>query len=319
MIRKCLKCFGWLSISILILLLLLIAVFCFLIGTDRGLSFASGEATKRIEGLSFDDMEGNVFSGGIQMQSLQYSNASVEVNASGIDSSWKLRCAIQKKFCLETLRVEQLNVEVLPTTEKTVKTKEPISLPTIDLPIDATIDELFVSKLRVTLPDDSVHEINDVHLSAKATKHGIDIDDLSASYGDKTAKISGVLMPGGDYPLELNIAVTAEDILPEHLPEGSGKQPLTVKAILSNTVRDLAISAQTSGALKTTLTGSVQPFKPYRPIFIRFPARLQSHTLHSSRRRKDSCIHRTTQRAAKHRESLNTCGSYRHIERHSNR
>jgi len=114
MIRKCLKCFGWLSLGILILITLMIAIFCVVIGTDRGLSFASGEATKRIEGLSFNGIEGNVFSGGIQMESLQYSNASVAVNASGIDSSWKLRCAIQKKFCLETLHVDQLNVEVLP-------------------------------------------------------------------------------------------------------------------------------------------------------------------------------------------------------------
>jgi len=255
--------------GIFILLLVVIALFCFAIGTDRGLVFASGEAIKRVEGLTLSGIEGNVFSGGIQMESLQYDNAAVDVNASGIDSSWKLRCAIQKKFCLETLHVDQLNVKVLTTTENSVSPKGKIMLPEIELPIDATIDELLVNKLQLTLPDESIHEIYDIHLSAKSTKHRIDINDLSASYQDKTAKISGSLTPTGDYPLDMNVEVTADDILPEHLPEGIGKQPLSLEIKLSNTVRNLTLHVQSDGVIDTTLTGSVQPLDNSYPLNLR--------------------------------------------------
>ncbi len=269
MIRKCLKCLGWLLLVILILLLILAAVFYFAIGTDRGLSFASNEASKRIEGLSLNEVEGNILSGGIQMESLHYSNESINVNATGIDSSWKLRCAMQKKVCVETLRIDELNVDVLATSEKSEDPKEPLTLPELKLPVDATFDDLVVNKLRVTLPDDSVHEINDIHLSATATNRGIDINDLSASYQDKTAKISGSLTPSGDYPLDIDVSLTADDILPDELPEGSGNQALSVNAKLSNTVRNLNLSADTDGVFKTTLTGSIQPLATNYPLNVR--------------------------------------------------
>jgi len=265
-IKKCFKGLAWLLLSIFILLTLIIILFCLMIGTDKGIEVASKEASKHVEGLSALGVEGNIFAGGIQMETFHFSNTSVDVNAKGVNSSWELRCALQKKFCLETLSIDELTIDVAPTEKKTDSSSGPIELPDLKLPIDASIDSVLISRLLINLPDNSKHEVRNVHLSAKTTQNGIDIENLSASYQDKSVKITGTLTPSGDYPLDMDIAMSADDVLPDSLPEGEGNQMQAIHIKLTDSVRNLAFIAATKGIVNATVAGTASPLDKLLPV-----------------------------------------------------
>jgi len=268
--KRLLKWFGWILLVLLVIILLVLGVAYFLLGTDSGFAMATREAAKRVEGLEIANGEGNIKKG-IDAESLSFSNDALSVQADGVNTDWRLSCLMQKEFCLDAVIIDKLTVETFDTGKPVEeKTPGPIELPAINLPIDVTIKEVLVKKLTFQPPGDGPAQvIDDIALSARTEGNQVFIDNISAAYQDYTVAVKGDVTLQDDYPLDVELALNATDVLPDSVPEGEGEQPVAVALTLSDTLRNLSIDTQVSGVVDAALTGKLQPLEPNLPATLK--------------------------------------------------
>lgn len=266
------KLFKWLGILLLVLILIILVVLgvaSFLLGTDKGFAFSAKQADKYVAGLELESVQGNVFRG-VDAQSITFRNDALSVAARNLDSDWRLGCLLEKAFCLDKIIIDEVNVETF-ATDKPVEEKPPagpIELPEINLPIDVVVKEILVRKLTFKAPGDAPEQVvNDIRLAVHTENgHQVFLDTLAARYQDYSANIDGDITLQGDYPLSIGLKLDARDVLPDSVPEGEGEQPVQLQLDLSNTLRDLAIDTQISGAAEASLTGTLQPLEETLPV-----------------------------------------------------
>lgn len=258
--KHLLKWIGKLCLFVLLLIVVVLACLYFVAGTDKGFSLAANQATSRVDGLSLGRVGGNLLSG-IESDSVVFESESIKLHIEGIASTWRLSCLVQKTFCLDKLVVDSVSVETLASSaEKAHATTGPIELPDIQLPIGASIQDVFIRELSIKLPGEApAHVIEDISLLAQTDGNTVTIDNFSVVYQTYTAALSGSVALENDYPLSFLLELAAEDVIPDELPEGNGEQPGNIRIQLSNTLRDLTIASDVTGAVNASLTGLIKP------------------------------------------------------------
>ncbi len=269
--KKLLKWLGRILLVLVILILIVLGIAWFLLGTDRGFSFATREASKRVDGLQLTNVNGNLVSG-IDVEALSFENESLSVQAEGVDSQWRLGCLLQREFCLDRIILDEVTVETFATDAPPAeKTAGPIELPSVNLPIDITVKDILVRKLIFKAPGDAPEQvINDIAVTARTEGSDVFIDNVSAAYQDYTLSASGEITLDGEYPLDLLVELNATDVLPDTVPEGVGDQPVAVTVKLSETLENLAINTRVSGTVEAELIANVQPLNTQLPATVRF-------------------------------------------------
>ncbi len=264
--KKLFKWLGILLLALLILLLIILGLAYFLAGTDKGFSLTSSELNKRVPGLVLTGTEGNLIHG-IKADDINFENDAIKVDAKGVDTAWSLSCLLDKEFCLDRVVIDSVDVQTFASDTPPQQSTGPVELPEITLPVGAKISEVLIKRLSIQLPGDAPpHVVQDIQLSAEAHNNVVDISTLSARYDTYTASVSGNIELTGDYPLDLDIALTAEDILPNELPEGDGDQSANVAIALNQSLKNLAVGVEAQGSVSATLTGSVKPLDPKIPV-----------------------------------------------------
>ncbi len=266
MIKRLLKWLGILLVVILVLILLSLGLVYVLAGTDTGFRRVSQEVTKRVDGLVLGTVDGNLKSG-IGTDSLSFENNAVSVNATGLDSDWRFSCFLKRRFCLDSLAIDEVKISTFPTEKSEPASDAPIELPSIALPLDFTAKQILVRKLIFQPPDDAeAITLENINLSARTQDNVVLLENASLHYQTYDAKLSGTIEPYDEYPLDLTLELDAQDLIPDTLPEGEGSQPANVTVELSNTLRNININTQITGSVEATLEGVVQPLDKELPL-----------------------------------------------------
>lgn len=266
--KRLLKWIGILLLVIVLLIVIIIGALYLFAGTEKGFYIAAKQATSRVEGLTLGTVGGNLLSG-IESNAIEFQNDTLKFEAKGIASKWRLSCLVKKEFCLDKLVIDSVAVETFTSNTEKEATSGPIELPTIQLPIGADIKAVFIRQLSVKLPGDApAHVVEDISLDVHTEGNTVILDNLSALYQNYSAAITGNVTLEDDYALELLIDVDAKDVLPEDLPEGNGDQAVNVRILLSESLRNLTIQSDISGAINATIAGSVKPLDSTLPADI---------------------------------------------------
>jgi len=135
------------------------------------------------------------------------------VDVAGLDSAWRTRCLLRKKFCLDTLILDEVRFTQKPTEAVASTSTGPIELPTVSLPLDVSVNDLRIKRF-VFQPvgDAPSHTVENIRLVAKAKGDTLYIEDLSAAYQSYTAAVNGEVQLDGDYPLDLDLALNATNL-----------------------------------------------------------------------------------------------------------
>ena len=267
-VKSLFRCCKIVLLVIIVLALMIVAVCWLALGTDTGFARVSHTLKDRIPGLEFSETSGNLGSG-LTTDYISYENNSVAIKAQGIESSWQISCLLRRKYCLNNVQIDQLDMALFAAdaTATAEPSTGPISLPTIALPVDFNVEKILIKQLNFQPPGDApVQVINDILLSGHTTDDTVFLDELAANYKDYSASVSGSVTLSGDYPLELQAKLEAKDILPSEVIEGEGDQSAVLTLALSNSLRDLAVDATLSGAVDAKLVGTVQPLENDLPI-----------------------------------------------------
>jgi len=260
----------WTLLILIVLILIVLGVAYYLAGTDSGFARLSSLANKHVAGLEIEASSGNLQTG-ISAGAVSFSNDTIDIKAAGLNSAWQLNCLLEKRFCLDDLHIEELDVttRAAEVTEPAEPRTGAIELPDIALPIDVSISDVSIGVVRFQGPGDvPVQVINDIELSASTEDSVVTIDNLSLAYQPYSASLAGNIELQGEYPLELTLAVNADDVLPDSVPEGVGKQPLQIDSQLSGSLTNLTIDAVISGVADVTIGGNVQALEQNLPATI---------------------------------------------------
>ncbi|MFK7996421.1 MAG: translocation/assembly module TamB domain-containing protein [Granulosicoccus sp.] len=263
----------WLLLSIgalLLIVALLLVVLYWLTGTDSGFARVSSLANKHVTGLSIDESTGNLRNG-IKANAINFSNETIDVKASGLTSAWQLSCLLKRRFCLDDLHIDTLDVTTRAPEKEQAETPRTgaIELPDIALPLDASIRDISIGTVRFQAPGDApVQVINDIHLSASTLDSVVTVDDMSLAYQQFKTRLAGTIELQGEYPLSLSLTVNANDVLPDTVPEGSGDQALQVDATLSGTLANLLVHTDISGVADVSLRATAQPLEQKLPATV---------------------------------------------------
>jgi len=262
--KRLLKWLGILLLVLLVLVLLVLGVVYFVAGTEKGFNLVTREAARRVDGLELDAFEGNLRKG-IATEALSFENDALKIEARGVDTAWRLGCLTERRFCLDRAIVDELDVTTYATEAAPKEPGGPIELPSIALPIDVTLEEVLVKRLTFQAPGDAPPQVlENLSLSARTDDGTLFLDEASVDYQSYAANVTGTVTPDGDYPLELTLLAALEGVVPEG--EGMGDvRDVLVTLELDNTLRELDLAAEVTGALEATLAGQVEPLEPDLP------------------------------------------------------
>lgn len=235
-----------LGLLLLVPLLLLTAVLLAL-RSETGTAWVIDQ----VPGLRVEADRGSLF-GQWQAQHLVWRGYGVEVVVQSPLVDWSPSCLFQKQLCVDQLKAEALSVTQLPPAEPSADGGSAIALPGVDLPLGVRIDAVRLGPF--TFNGNTVWD----RLELDAGGSGADwhIDRVWYRLGDYTVSASGRVETRRDWPVSLDVTAT--------LPPPEGDQ-WTIDARLSGTVRDVQVSARSSGYLEAQLTGRVAPLDPSLP------------------------------------------------------
>lgn len=246
-------------ILILLLFLLIIGSAFFFLGTERGFGWTTERLQNFDERLTLAPTTGNL-NDGIGTEAVTWEDDNLSVQANGIHSKWSSRCLLRTAFCLEKLNIEELAIETRPSSEKKPEKTGTIELPNVILPLQFNAGEITIDKLSLTSvgSDAEPMVLENITLSATASGSDIRVQDLSVKYKNFSTRIDGDIDLSGDYPIDANVRLDATDVLDEH--------DFQLNAKLTNTVANLKLSADVSGAAKLRANADIQTLQPKTPL-----------------------------------------------------
>ena len=239
---------------------------CYLLATtNKGFELASAEAIKRIDGLDVTSIDGNLRRG-IKAGDVRYENDAMVVTATGVDTAWRLSCLRNREFCLDRAVVDDLYIQSKATSDESPPPSDaPIELPSINLPIDFTAKQVLIKRLRFQPPGDAPEQlVENIRLVAHTDKTQVTLTELSADYQQHRAQLDGSITLEGDYPLELQVNVTAANIFEN--------QDVNLTASLGNSLADLTVAADINGLATLNLSGRLKPLEKNLPAELRITA-----------------------------------------------
>ena len=195
-------CIKWSLLALVVLVLLVLIACYYLAGTDSGFARITQIANDRIAGLAIEYSGGNL-QDGFSATGFTYSNESIDIQGRGLTSNGRLSCLTKRRFCMENLRVEQLDVTLLEASETPddAPREGAIVLPDIKLPIDITLSDISVDRLQFKPKGDAPAQIiEDIRLSATTDDSVLTIENVSLAYAQYRVSLTGTTQLTGVLP-----------------------------------------------------------------------------------------------------------------------
>ncbi|MFN3766734.1 MAG: translocation/assembly module TamB domain-containing protein [Ectopseudomonas guguanensis] len=250
MTRRPLK---WLAAAVLGLLLLFGTALWGMLGTQAG----SRWLLAQVPGLQVDNFRGRLGSAW-QADALLWQQGETRVQLQQLDLAWSPSCLLRLTLCIDRLHLQQAALDLPPSTEPS---GEPLSLPSLNLPLRLQLGDIRLGELRL----DGEGQLSDLELIASWNEQGVDLQRLALQRDDLRLDLSGSLTPQGDWPLALSGRL--------QLPEVDGRPWQVALQLAGELQRSLQLEADSSGYLEAHLQGSVQALAEHLPAELRLTSR----------------------------------------------
>lgn len=208
----------------------------------------------QIPGLEVTHDQGSLF-GTWQADRLRWRGYGVDVLVESPLIDWSPSCLFNLQLCLETLHLEQLDVNVQPPAEEQGEAGD-ISLPGVELPLGLRVTDVRLGTF--TFNGSKVWDRFELDASGSGTDW--EVERVYYQLDDYTAVASGRVETRRDWPVNLEVSA----VLPP--PYGDS---WTIDLALSGSVRDLALAGQSRGYLDAALDGEVEPLASNLPARLR--------------------------------------------------
>ncbi|WP_225316471.1 MULTISPECIES: translocation/assembly module TamB domain-containing protein [Marinobacter] len=235
------------ALAIIILLpLILIGALLLALRSETGTAWVIDQ----IPGLEVEQGQGSLL-GQWQAQWLRWQGYGVGLRLEAPVVDWSPTCLFSKQLCLETLRVETIDLTLQPSADQQKKNDD-IELPGINLPLGLAVREIDLGTF--TLNDGKIWD----HLQVRAEGSGSDwhLQSLTFARDDIGIDASGRVQTRGDWPLALDVGVR---LPPPYGPDWNLALNLTGSAA------DMRVRGTSTGYLEATLSGRVAPLDSALP------------------------------------------------------
>ena len=208
----------------------------------------------QIPGLEVSNDQGSLF-GTWQADRLQWRGYGVDVVVEAPLIDWSPSCLFDLQLCLETLHLEQLDVNVQPSAEEQGPVGD-ISLPGVELPLGLRVTDVRLGTF--TFNGSKVWDRFELDASGSGTDWKL--ERAYYQLDDYTVVASGRVETRRDWPVNLEVSA----VLPP--PYGD---TWTMDLALSGSVRELALVGQSRGYLDAALEGKVELLASNLPARLR--------------------------------------------------
>ncbi len=241
------------GLAVLAILAVLLLALWAVLGTQAGSRWALG----RVPGLSVEHFQGRL-GGQWSADHLLWAQdgSRVELDAPAFD--WSPACLLRMTLCINRLDVEQVRLDVAPSTEES---SGPIQLPDLKLPVSIQLGDVRVGSLLFN----GSEQLKGLQLAAHWTAAGMQIDAVHLQRDGLVLDLNGLLQPSGDWPLTANGNLS--------LPYAPGGAPWTVALkVEGDLLKTLKLDADSSGYLPAKLLGELQPLADDLPAQVHITA-----------------------------------------------
>ena len=222
-----------------------------------GTAFGSRWALGLVPGLSVENFQGRL-GGQWSADHLLWQQDASRVEVDRLIFAWSPLCLARMTLCIEQLKADQVALQLPASADE--PSSGPISLPDLDLPLAIELGDVQVGSLSFN----GSEQLKGLQLVAHWTAEGLQIDSVQLQRDALSLKLSGLLKPGGDWPLN------AEGRLTLPAP-GATPWALDLK-VDGNLLKTLNLQADSSGYLQGRLVGELQPLADNLPAKVRITA-----------------------------------------------
>jgi translocation and assembly module TamB len=245
-----------LKITLLALAGLLVAVVLAL-SMVLGTAFGSRWALGLVPGLSVENFQGRL-GGQWSADRVLWQQDTRRVALERPILAWSPTCLMRMTLCIEQLKADTIAVQLPASADE--PSSGPISLPDLDLPLAIELGDVQIGSLSFN----GSEQLKGLQLVAHWTAEGLQIDSVQLQRDELSLKLSGLLQPRGDWPLNATGRLT--------LPApGATPWALDLK-VAGDLLKTLNLSADSSGYLQGRLTGELQPLADNLPAKVRITA-----------------------------------------------
>ncbi|PBJ07189.1 Translocation and assembly module TamB [Pseudomonas ogarae] len=245
-----------LKITLLALAGVLVAVVLAL-SVVLGTAFGSRWALGLVPGLTVENFQGRL-GGQWSADHVLWQQDASRVEVDRLIFAWSPLCLARMTLCIEQLKADQVALQLPASADE--PSSGPISLPDLDLPLAIELGDVQVGSLSFN----GSEQLKGLQLVAHWTAAGMQIDSVQLQRDELSLKLSGLLKPGGDWPLN------AEGRLTLPAP-GATPWALDLK-VDGNLLKILNLKADSSGYLQGQLSGELQPLADNLPAKVRISA-----------------------------------------------
>ncbi|SDX03362.1 translocation/assembly module TamB domain-containing protein [Pseudomonas sp. NFACC08-1] len=245
-----------LKITLLALAGVLVAVVLAL-SVVLGTAFGSRWALGLVPGLTVENFQGRL-GGQWSADHVLWQRDASRVEVDRLIFAWSPLCLARMTLCIEQLKADQVALQLPASADE--PSSGPISLPDLDLPLAIELGDVQVGSLSFN----GSEQLKGLQLVAHWTAEGMQIDSVQLQRDELSLKLSGLLKPGGDWPL------SAEGRLTLPAP-GTMPWVLDLK-VDGNLLKTLNLKADSSGYLQGQLSGELQPLADNLPAKVRISA-----------------------------------------------
>ncbi|MNQ45056.1 Translocation and assembly module TamB [compost metagenome] len=207
-------------------------------------------ALARVPGLQVSQFSGQL-GGQWRAEQLRWQQGERLVDVRRAEVAWSPLCLLRLTLCVERLQSERIELRLPPDEDEEGGT--PWRLPHLQLPVAVQLGEVRIGSLQLN----GAEQLQGLHLAARWTRAGVQIDSLRLQRGDLALDLSGQVRPSGDWPLSLAGKL--------QLP-APGQQDWQLEVQIAGDVQQsLQVTADSTGYLAGRLRGAVQPLADNLP------------------------------------------------------
>ncbi|WP_024617939.1 translocation/assembly module TamB domain-containing protein [Pseudomonas kilonensis] len=222
-----------------------------------GSTFGSRWALGLVPGLTVENFQGRL-GGQWSADHVLWQQDASRMEVDRLIFAWSPLCLARMTLCIEQLKADQVALQLPASADE--PSSGPISLPDLDLPLAIELGDVQVGSLSFN----GSEQLKGLQLVAHWTAEGLQIDSLQLQRDELGLKLSGLLKPGGDWPL------SAEGRLTLPAP-GATPWALDLK-VDGNLLKTLNLKADSSGYLQGQLSGELQPLADNLPAKVHISA-----------------------------------------------
>ncbi|WP_022962591.1 translocation/assembly module TamB domain-containing protein [Halopseudomonas pelagia] len=250
MIRPVLK---YLLLGLLVLLCLPV-ILGFLLASETVNRWLFQKVMDQEPRLHLELSEGQLWRGW-QFEQVVWRDEGIEVVIDQVRVAWSPDCLFKTRLCIDELDIESIHIQSKPS-EDPAPERQAVTLPELNLPIDIQLERIRIGSLWL---NNEQPLLTDMYLSAYSRGDQLVIQRFTGNGPDLDWQLDGDLRMTGDWPLQINAAVTLPPV---------DERDWSADIRLDGSLNDLEIKAFSRGYLEGILSARGNPLEAELPLML---------------------------------------------------